>query len=88
MSSYSAEFTDSSYIEMPQQPTDGSKWTAQLKKNGATSMWAKSVAKRRRDSGQEYVAIKSKKLVPAVRLISSCTCLKKCFEAVGEENIC
>ncbi|MPC42084.1 hypothetical protein E2C01_035698 [Portunus trituberculatus] len=48
MSSYSDEFTESSYTEVPQQPSDGDKWTAeaQLKKNGAISMLAKNVAKR------------------------------------------
>ncbi|MPC35831.1 hypothetical protein E2C01_029268 [Portunus trituberculatus] len=81
------EFTDSSYTQKPHQPSDGDKWTAHLKKKGAISVWAKNVAKRQRDSGQEYVAIKSK-VVPAVRVGSPCTCLKKCFEAVGEENIC
>ncbi|MPC37726.1 hypothetical protein E2C01_031215 [Portunus trituberculatus] len=78
---------DSSYTEVPQQPSDSDKWTAQLKKKGAISMWAKNIAKRRRDFGQEYVAIKFKKVVLAVRVASPCTCLKKCFEAVGEENI-
>ena len=50
-------------------------------------MWAKNVAKRRRDAGLEYVAIESKTLVPAARVGSPCTCPKKCFEAVGEESI-
>ncbi|MPC98047.1 hypothetical protein E2C01_093397 [Portunus trituberculatus] len=75
MSSYSDEFTNSSYTEVTQQPSYGDKWTAQLKKKGAISMWAKNIAKRQRDSGQECVAIKLKKVVPAVRLASPCTCL-------------
>ena len=49
--------------------------------------WSKNQAKRRRDSGQEYVAVKSKVLKPAARVGEPCNCPKSCFDAVGAHHV-
>ena len=49
--------------------------------------WKKSIAKKRRDSGQNYTSVKTGKPIEARKIGLPCTCKNKCFEVVGQENI-
>ena len=49
--------------------------------------WKKSMAKTKRNLGQEYISVKTGKSVVARTIGRPCSCRKKCFQRVGEENI-
>lgn len=68
---------------------EGEKWSAeaQPRRKGNVEEWSKNQAKRRRDSGQEYVAVKSKVLKAAARVGEPCNCPKSCFDAVGAHHV-
>ncbi|XP_042884054.1 uncharacterized protein LOC122260721 [Penaeus japonicus] len=57
------------------------------KKKGDVSQWKKSVAKRRRNRGQEYVSVGRNKFVPARQVGEPCGCPKRCFEKLGEDTV-
>ena len=45
--------------------------------------WKKAVAKRKRDSGEEYVSVATKKTVAGRSIGAPCGCPKKCFDLVS-----
>ncbi|CAL4095343.1 unnamed protein product [Meganyctiphanes norvegica] len=48
--------------------------------------WKKNIAKNKRNHGQEYKSPITGKVVPARQIGPPCSCNKKCYERVGEEN--
>ena len=51
------------------------------------AQWKKYIAKRKRDSGEAYVSVKTKREVLGRSIGSPCGCVKKCFEKVGSDHI-
>ena len=49
--------------------------------------WIKAVTKRKRNSGESYVSLSTKKTVPARERGMPCSCSNKCFDKVGVENV-
>ena len=49
--------------------------------------WQKNIAKRKRNSGEEYVSIKTKKTISARKIGPPCKCKNNCFQKVGPNNI-
>ena len=49
--------------------------------------WKKSIAKKKRDSGQNYTSLQTGKPVEARKIGLPCTCKNNCFELVGQGNI-
>ena len=49
--------------------------------------WAKSIAKRKRNSGMEYISPNTKKTMSARTIGVACTCKMDCFNKVGMDNI-
>ena len=49
--------------------------------------WRQSIAKQKRARGEAYVSRDTNKLVEAREIGPPCSCPKKCFDVVGEENI-
>ena len=58
-----------------------------LKRRKNEEEWKKTVSKRRRNTGQEYVAHNTKKVMTARRVGEPCECPKGCFEKLGEEAV-
>ena len=65
MSSSSDERSDSPAPVVPQVDAAMDMWSAeaQKKRKGDVSQWGRNVAKKRRDSGQEYVSDKGKRVI-------------------------
>ena len=49
--------------------------------------WKRNIAKKRRNHGLDYVSVKNGKNIHARQVGLPCSCTKKCFDLVGEENI-
>lgn len=58
-----------------------------LKRRKDEAEWKKTVAKTRRNTGQEYVTRNTKKVMAARRVGEPCECPKGCFEKLGEEAV-
>ena len=83
---------DSENIDNPAAPQDVSEdevWQEepQLKRRGDKKTWSKHVAKRRRDSGEAYVSVTTKKEVNARKPGPPCTCPRNCYTKVGVDNV-
>ncbi|XP_045126265.1 uncharacterized protein LOC123513258 [Portunus trituberculatus] len=79
MASTSAPST-SPALEEPRRPAEG----LQKKRKADKSQWEKVVAKKRRDSGLEYVRLATKKVVAARKVGEPCECPKACFTMLGD----
>ena len=58
-----------------------------LKRRKNEAEWKKTVAKTWRNTGQEYVARNTKKVMAARRVGEPCECPEGCFEKLGEEAV-
>ena len=76
-------------MAVPQRDVNENIWSAepQQKRKGDLSKWSKNVAKKKRDSGEEYVSDKTKRVVPARSVGPPCICTKKCYDRVGADNV-
>ena len=61
-------------------------WTEEprVKRFCDKSKWGKSIAKKKRDSGEAYIGVKTKRPVAARRLGAPCTCPLKCYNVLGQ----
>ena len=80
MSSSSDDHTASLDSVVDQEDVGEEIWTAEplKRKQTSPSLWGRNVAKKRRDSGLEYVSDKTKKVVQARSVGPACGCPKKC----------
>ena len=82
-------------VPRPQVPVNGNANGTELinspsqarKRASNPQMWKKSVAKQKRNAGQEYTSVATKKKVPAKKIGADCRCSSNCFERVGMDNI-
>ena len=58
-----------------------------LKRRKNEAEWKKTVAKKKRNRGQEYVGRNTRKIVAACRVGAPCEYPKGCFEKLGEEAV-
>ncbi|MPC64909.1 hypothetical protein E2C01_059031 [Portunus trituberculatus] len=79
----SAAPSTSPALEEPCQPAEG----PQKKRKADKSQWQKVVAKKRRDSGLEYVRLAKKKVVAARKVGEPCECPKVCFTMLGDHTV-
>lgn len=89
MSSSIVDRVDSPAPVVTQPETEGDIWSAepQWKRKRDASQWAKNVAKKRRDSGLEYISVRNKVVVPAKTVGPALPCSKKCYDRVGLDNV-
>ncbi|KAK4313325.1 hypothetical protein Pmani_015313 [Petrolisthes manimaculis] len=89
MSSSNVDRVDSPAPVVTQPETEGDIWSAepQWKRTGDVSQWAKNVAKKRRDSGLEYISVTKKVAVPAKVVGPALPCSKKCYDRVGMDIV-
>ena len=75
--------------DVPEPVYEGEKWSAEpsAKKRKGNETWARNIAKKQRDSGQEYVSVTTKATKPAASVGAPCACPKKCFDVVGADKI-
>ena len=75
--------------EVPEEAEAGEAAEEQprMRKRREPSKWLKNVAKRKRDSGEEYVSATTHKTMEARSVQAPCTCPKKCFERLGDEAV-
>lgn len=52
-----------------------------------TEKWKKSVAKKKRNSGETYTSQKTNKQIAARTIGEPCTCTNKCYDKIGVDNI-
>ena len=69
------------------QPTAEGSDVAKKRKAKDKSKWKKTVCKKRRDSGQEYVSRSMHHVVAARHVGAPCTSPKKCFDVVGHDKV-
>ncbi|KAK4327432.1 hypothetical protein Pmani_002096 [Petrolisthes manimaculis] len=81
--------TDNWLKVVTQPETEGDIWSAepQWKRTEDVSQWAKNVAKKRRDSGLEYISVKKNVAVPAKVVGPALPCSKKCYDRVGVDIV-
>ena len=72
--------------EAPESPEAAGE-APKMRKRKEEGKWKKNIAKKKRNSGEEYVAHKSDKIVPARRVGDPCGCPKDCFGKVGDDAI-
>ena len=58
-----------------------------MKRKEDKAAWKKTVVKRKRDSGEEYVSRSTSNVMPARGVGEPCDCVKQCFQNVGEEAV-
>ncbi|KAK8371844.1 hypothetical protein O3P69_019821 [Scylla paramamosain] len=69
--------------ERPEGPGD----ELQMRKRRDETQWKRNLAKRKRNSGQEYVGLNTGKTVAAKQVGPPCGCPKGCFLKLGEEAV-
>lgn len=87
--SNSATMSSTRRPDVPEPVYKGEKWSAEpsAKKRKGNETWAKNIAKKQRDSGQECVSVTTKATKPAASVGAPCACPKKCFDVVGADKI-
>ena len=65
-------------VEGPSQP---------LKRVRNPSEWKQNVNKRKKDKGEAYISKATNKLVSSRKIGRPCTCPRRCFEKVGDDNV-
>ncbi|KAK4320631.1 hypothetical protein Pmani_008514 [Petrolisthes manimaculis] len=69
--------------ERPEGPGD----ELQMRKRRDETQWKRNLAKRKKNSGQEYVGLNTGKTVAAKQVGPPCGCPKGCFLNLGEEAV-